>query len=165
MLYVEDASENILKKEHISASFIHMKKLTDSLLNVAVTMDELGFGLYAQKQLRIQQSSRNRMEAQEMRLILTNKALMENLKEIMNVLNQHVEKRNERIHHDAHGTIDKSARTLNLTSLVSLGIVLILLLLISITIRQIIRYQKHILAARRKAEEEAAEKSRYSQER
>ncbi len=165
MLYVEDASENILKKEHISASFIHMKKLTDSLLNVAVTMDELGFGLYAQKQLRIQQSSRNRMEAQEMRLILTNKALMENLKEIMNVLNQHVEKRNERVHHDAHGTIDKSARTLNLTSLVSLGIVLILLLLISITIRQIIRYQKHILAARRKAEEEAAEKSRYSQER
>lgn len=161
MLYVEDASENILKKEHISASFIHMKKLTDSLLNVAVTMDELGFGWHAQKQLRIQQSYRTRMEAQEMRLILTNKALMEDLKEIMHLLNQHVEKRNERIHHDTHGTIDKSARTLNLTSLVSLGIVVILLLLIIITIRQIIRYQKYILAARRKAEEEAAEKSRF----
>ena len=250
MLFVADASESILKKEDISASFIHMKKLTDSLLNVAASMDALDFGslaqtsnsvqryypdlkamgmdtlsittiteknkkgffkkmkefftgskekttteqtitvegdtsnlapafdselsiddfsqviagqtnLYYQKQLRIQKSYRARMEAQKMKLILTNKALVEDLKEIMHLLNQHVEKRNERIHHDTHGTIDKSARTLNLTSLVSLGIVVILLLLIIITIRQIIRYQKHILAARRKAEEEAAEKSRF----
>ena len=250
MLFVEDASESILKKEVLSANFIHMKKLTDSLLNVALKMDALDFSshaktagsvrryypdlkamgmdtlsvtttttekekkgffkkvkeffkgskektttkqtlvvegdtsgipafdtelsidevsqviagqtnLYYQKQLRIQKSYRARMEAQKMMLILTNKALMEDLKGIMNVLNEQVELRNERIHGDAIGTIDKSAQKLNLTSLISLGIVLILLLLIIITISQVIRYQKHIQAARRQAEEEAAEKSKF----
>ncbi|NQV02204.1 MAG: hypothetical protein HQ542_06140, partial [Bacteroidia bacterium] len=250
LIFVDDASESILQKEDLSANFIRLKRLTDSLLHVAVTMDSVQFGtqplsiqtirryypdlramgidtlniistserekkgffkkvkeffvgnkektstqkqitvtregdlpeegvdstltvdevsqviagqtnLYYQKQLRLQKKFRQKLEAQEKELILTNKRLMEEFKEILYLLNEQVERRNSKIHGDALAAIDHSARIINLTSLISLGIVLILLILIVVTIRQIIRYQKQIVAARQKAEDDAAEKSRF----
>ncbi|MFH1297999.1 MAG: ATP-binding protein [Bacteroidota bacterium] len=228
-IFVEEASESILRKEELSESFIRMKRLADSLLygvvkmgsiqrriqpqrsnniqryypdlqamgidtlalttnserekkelfkkvreflegNAAdseLTIDEVSqviagqTNLYYQNQLQLQNSFRKRMETQEMKLILTNKRLMEELNEILYLLDGHVEKRNTEIHGSALATINRSARIINLTSMVSLGIVLILLVLIIVTIGRIIRYQKQLQAARRKAENDAAEKSRF----
>lgn len=250
LIFVEDASESILQKEDLSANFIRLKRLTDSLLHVAVTMDAAKFGtqpmtmltirryypdlqamgidtlsitstserekkgffkkvkeffvgnkeettteqkltvthsgdihkeaadssltveevsqviagqtnLYYQKQLRLQKRFREKMEVQEKELILMNKKLMKELKEILKLLNEHVERRNNEIHGNAIATIDRSAQIINLTSLISLSIVIILLILIIVTISQIIRYQKQIVAAQQKAEQDAAEKSRF----
>ncbi|MFH1935981.1 MAG: ATP-binding protein, partial [Bacteroidota bacterium] len=228
-IFVEEASESILRKEELSESFIRMKRLADSLLYGVVkmgsiqrriqpqrsnniqryypdlqamgidtlalttnserekkelfkkvreflegnatdselTIDEVSqviagqTNLYYQNQLQLQNSFRKRMETQEMKLILTNKRLMEELNEILYLLDGHVEKRNTEIHGSALATINRSARIINLTSMVSLGIVLILLVLIIVTIGRIIRYQKQLQAARRKAENDAAEKSRF----
>ncbi len=250
LIFVDDASESIMQKEDLSGNFIRLKRLTDSLLYLAVTIDSVQFGtapmstltirryypdlkamgldtlsitstsekekkgffkrvkeffvgtkdstttkqqvtvtregeipeggidstisidqvsqviagqtnLYYQKQLRLQKKFRQRLDAQEKELILTNKRLMEEFKEILYLLNEQVERKNTKIHGDALATIDHSARIINLTSIVSLGIVLILLILIIITIRQIIGYQKQIIAARQKAVDDAAEKGRF----
>jgi signal transduction histidine kinase len=249
LIFVDEASESIIEKEDLSGNFFRMKRLTDSLLNVAVKMDSVFFAsppassisirryypdlkamgldtlsitstsekekkgffkkmkeffvgkkektttkeqitvsreggipegidsaltidqvsqviagqtnLYYQKQLRLQKNFRQRLEFQQMELIMTNKRLMEEFKEILYQLNENVERRNSKIHGDALATIDRSAEVINLTSLISLGIVVVLLILIIITIRQIIGYQKQIVAARKKAEDEAAEKGRF----
>ncbi|TSA23787.1 MAG: response regulator [Bacteroidetes bacterium] len=117
--------------------------------------------LYYQKQLRLQQAYRQLMENQQKELILTNKSLMRELKEILNLLNEEVERRNAEIHGNALAALDRSTRIINYTSMISLGIVLILLILIVVTIGKVIRYQKLLHIARLKAEHDAAEKSRF----
>ncbi|MBE0648534.1 MAG: response regulator [Bacteroidales bacterium] len=141
--------------------------IPEEAIDSALTVEEVSqviagqTNLYYQKQLKLQKRFREQMETQEKELILTNKKLMEAFKEILNVLNEHVERRNNEIHGNAISAIDNSARIINLTSLISLGIVLILLILIIVTIRQIIQYQKQLVAARQKAEQDAVEKSRF----
>lgn len=250
LLFVEDASETIIEKEDLSVHFIRLKRLSDSLLHVAVAMDSVQNGmmptatltirryypnlqamgidtlsvtstterekkgffkkmkeffvgnqektttekkvtvgpaegiegegidsvltveevsqviagqtnLYYQKQLRLQKRVREALESQEKELILTNKKLMGEFEEILKLLNEHVESKNSKVHGNAIASINRSTWILGLTGVVSLGIVLILLVLIIVTISQMIRYQKQIIAARVKAEQDAVEKSRF----
>lgn len=253
MIFLENASENILRKEDLSEKFLRLKRLTDSLLHVAVKMDSIQAGLqpatsltirryypdlkgmgidtlsitstterekkgffkkvkdffagnketttteqklttvarkgegpdtiagvdsaltveevsqviagqtnlYYQKQLRLQQRFRGQLEGRQKELIQTNRELMEEFQKILQLLDDHVERRNSAIHGDAIETINRSARMLTLASMVSMGIILILLVLIIVTIRKIIRYQKQLVTARVDAEMAAAEKSRF----
>jgi signal transduction histidine kinase len=116
---------------------------------------------YYQNQLRLQQSTRAKMEAREKELILTNKSLMTDLKEILRLLDEEMERRHAGIHENALAAIGRSTRIINLTSMISLGIVLILLILIVVTVGKIIRYQQQLQVARQKAEQDAVEKSRF----
>ncbi len=151
------------KKITVTQEGITPEEAIDSALTVEEVSQVIAgqTNLYYQKQLRLQKRFREKMEAQEKELILTNKILMEEFNKILNSLNEHVEKRNNTIHNNAISTIDRSTKIINLTSLISLGIVIILLIFIIITISQIIRYQKQIVAARLKAEQDAVEKSRF----
>jgi len=251
---VTEASETILRKKNIAFHFIRLKRLTDSLLYVALSMDSLKLGtlpqeaynikryypdlrkmgldtlsissstiteekkkkgffakvkdffkgssektttttqeiriteegdtisetidttlsvdqvsqviagqtnIYYQKQLRLQKTFRQQMEKQEKALILTNKTLMDDLREILQILDDQVEERNDLIHRNAIGVIDRSARVVNMTTLLTLFIIGLLLFLMILTIRKIITYQKQIIDARKKALDEAADKSRF----
>ena len=158
-------TEQTTTKDQITVS--REGELPEEIADSALTIDEVSqviagqTNLYYQNQLRLQNSFRKRMEKREMELILTNKKLMEDLKEILHLLDDHVGKRNTEIHGSALAALTQSTRIINLTSMVSLGIVLILLCLIIVTIGKIIRYQKQLQTARRKAENDAAEKSRF----
>ncbi|MFH1161060.1 MAG: ATP-binding protein [bacterium] len=250
IFFLDGASESILRKEDLTAHFIRLKRLTDSLLFVAVTIDSLrdaspvsssfaiqrfypdtrsisidtltslsvtekkkkGFfakvksffigetqkttteqqvkvtsgsevaehesdsvltvedislviagqtNSYYQRQLRLQKAFRERMRQQELKLVLTDKALMGDFSRILNLLKNHVKSRNNKIHGDALNVIAVSTRIINITVIVSIGMGLILLVLMILTSSQVVRYQKRIVQARQKAENEALEKSRF----
>lgn len=141
--------------------------VTEQVADTALTIEEVSqviagqTNLYYQKQLRLQAAYREKMEEQQKALILTNKSLMGDLKEILELLNLEVHRRNETIHGNAVSAIGRSTLIISYTGMISLGITLVLLVLIAITIGRIIRYHRQLREARLKAEQDAAEKTRF----
>ncbi|HNW73201.1 MAG TPA: ATP-binding protein [Bacteroidales bacterium] len=97
---------------------------------------------YYQKQLKIQKIFREKLERQERLLIQTNNELMDNLKHILNEIYVQEQKHDLDIQNQAINIVGQATKKLNLTGIISLGLIIILTSLIFICIRKINLFHK-----------------------
>jgi len=116
---------------------------------------------FYEDQLKQQYQLNEQIKEKERALIEINTRLMSSISSIFRDLKHENLTREEKIHALAVVNILKNSRIIQLCIIWSLALAALLTLLIAWNIRQIIRYQKSIIAARKKAEDEAGEKSRF----
>jgi signal transduction histidine kinase/ActR/RegA family two-component response regulator len=116
---------------------------------------------YYENQLKQQYQLNQQLKDKEKSLIELNSNLMSAISTIFRELKQDNLIREERVQSLAVANILKYSRIIEYCVLGSIGLGFLLTLLIALNIRKIIKYQKGIIAARKKAEDEAAEKSKF----
>ncbi|MEI7501275.1 MAG: ATP-binding protein [Bacteroidota bacterium] len=132
-----------------------------------LTMAEVGMEVarqtnqYYENQLKQQYQLNQELKEKEKALIVLNSRLMSNISGIFRELKRDNLVRDEKIHNLAVVNILKYSRIIELCVFGSVALALLFTFLIALTIRKIIKYQKRIIAARNKAEDEAAEKSKF----
>jgi len=132
-----------------------------------VTLTEVGMEVarqtnqYYEKQLKDQYQLNQQLKEKEKALIVLNSRLMSNISGIFRELKRDNLVREERVQNLAVVNILKYSRIVEYSVLGSVGLAFLLAFLIALNIRKIITYQKGIIAARKKAEDEAAEKSKF----
>jgi len=116
---------------------------------------------FYEDQLKQQYQINEQIKEKEKALIELNSRLMSSISSIFRVLKHDNLVREEKIHTLAVVNILKNSYVIQVCVLGSLALAALLSLLIAWNIRQIIKYQKKIIAARKKAEDEASEKSKF----
>ncbi|MFZ4572526.1 MAG: ATP-binding protein [Bacteroidales bacterium] len=132
-----------------------------------VTLTEVGIEVarqtnqYYEKQLKEQYQLNQQLKEKEKSLIELNSKLMSNISGIFRELKRDNLVREERVQNLAVVNILKYSRIVEYCVLGSAALAFLLAFLIALNIRKIIKYQKEIIASRKKAEDEAAEKSKF----
>ena len=116
---------------------------------------------YYENLLRTQYQLNEQIKLKEKSLIELNSRLMSSIASIFKELKHDNQVRKEKIHTLAVVNILRNSYIIELCILGSIALAFLLTFLISWNIRQIIKYQKKIIAARKKAEDEASEKSKF----
>jgi len=116
---------------------------------------------YYENKLKEQFQLNEEIKQKEKALIELNSSLMSNISAIFRELKRDNLLRDERVQNLAVVNILKYSRIVELCVLGSIGLAFLLTFLIALNIRKIIKYQKGIIAGRTKAEDEAAEKSKF----
>jgi signal transduction histidine kinase/ActR/RegA family two-component response regulator len=116
---------------------------------------------YYESKLKEQYHLNEQIKQKEKALIELNSRLMSNISGIFRELKQDNLVREEKMHNLAVVNIFKYSRIIEYCVLGSVAVAFLLAFLIALNIRKIIRYQKGIIAGRKKAEEEAVEKSKF----
>jgi len=135
--------------------------------NRPVTLTEVGIEVarqtnqYYEKQLKDQYQLNQQLKEKEKALIVLNSRLMSNISGIFRELKRDNMVREERVQNLAVVNILKYSRIVEYSVLGSVALAFLLAFLIALNIRKIIKYQKEIIAGRIKAEDEAAEKSKF----
>lgn len=135
--------------------------------NRPLTMVDVGWEVarqtnqYYENQLKQQYQLNQQLKDKEKSLIELNSNLMSEISTIFRELKQDNLIREERVQNLAVVNILKYSRIIEYCILGSIGLGFLLTFLIALNIRKIIKYQKGIITARKKAEDEAAEKSKF----
>lgn len=116
---------------------------------------------YYENQLKEQYRLNQQLKEKERSLIALNSRLMGNISGIFRELKQENLVREQQINNLAVANILKYSRIIEYCVLAAVALVFLLAILIALNIRKIITYQRGIIAARKKAEDEAAEKSKF----
>jgi signal transduction histidine kinase/CheY-like chemotaxis protein len=116
---------------------------------------------YYENKLKEQFQLNEEIKQKEKALIELNSSLMSNISAIFRELKRDNLLRDERVQNLAVVNILKYSRIVELCVLGSIALAFLLTFLIALNIRKIIKYQKGIIAGRTKAEDEAAEKSKF----
>ncbi len=135
--------------------------------SLPVTMAAVGMevarqtNLYYENQLKEQYKLNQQLKEKEKELLELNSRLMGNISSIFRDLKKDYQVREKQIDNLAVANIIKYSRITEYLVLASAALAILFAFLIALTIRKIITYQRGIIAARKKAETEAAEKSKF----
>jgi len=116
---------------------------------------------YYQGQLKLQYNLREELKQKEISLIRLNTNLVSKLSGMLQELLQEASVRRDEIRKLAVVSVKEQSGIMATGLYITLGLVLLMTFLIIMTIRRIIHYQRQIIEARIRAEDEAAEKGRF----
>ncbi len=132
-----------------------------------VTMADVGMEVarqtnqYYENQLKEQFKLNEQIKEKEKGLIEINSRLMSSISGVFREIRHENLLLEEKMHNLAVVNISKYSQIIDLTLLGSVVLAFLLAFLIALTISKIIKYQKGIIAARKKAEDEAVEKGKF----